>query len=371
MDNENYRLIEALRHELHSHPELSNHETWTKSRLMDFLGEHTDLEIHDCGRWFWAAYRAGEGRANIAFRADFDALPIEELCDLPYKSQIPGVSHKCGHDGHSAALCGLGLELKNMRPDKNVFLLFQHAEETGDGAYEARSLITDEAIDEIYAFHNLPGYPQGTVAVRYGPSNCASRGMIIEMIGAPTHASQPELGKNPVYALASVVCAIPELSAPERYTGMVLCTIIQFDAGEHAFGTAASQGRLLLTLRGEFEREIDALQSELEKLSRDQAKKYGLECAFSFEDVFPETVNDTNCTDKVFDAANALKYPAVELPEVSRGSEDFGQYLKLTRGALFFIGGGENVPPFHTAYYDFTDSVMENAVEMFKKMIEH
>lgn len=370
MDKENYRLIESLRHELHSHPELSNHETWTKAHLIDFLKEHTDLEIHDCGRWFWAVCRAGEGRANIAFRADFDALPIEELCDLPYKSRFSGVSHKCGHDGHSASLCGLGLELMSMKPDKNVFLLFQHAEETGDGAFEARSFITDNEIDEIYAFHNLPGRPQGAVVARHGTSNCASRGMIIEMTGTPTHASQPELGKNPVFALASVVCALPELSAPARYTGMVLCTVIQMDVGERAFGTAASQGRLLLTLRGEHESEIDALQSELESLSREQAEKYSLKCSFSFEDVFPETVNDPGCTDKVFAAAKALGYPAMELPDVFRGSEDFGHYQKLTRGALFFIGGGEGVPSFHTSHYDFNDSIMGTAVEIFKKLIE-
>ncbi len=369
MDKQNFEMIEVLRHELHSHPELSNHETWTKGRLMAFLKEHTELELHDEGKWFWAAYRAGEGKANIAFRADFDALPIEELCDLPYKSKFPGVSHKCGHDGHAAALCGLGLELGRLKPDKNVFLLFQHAEETGDGAYEARGFITENAIDEIYAFHNLPGLPEGTVLARRGVSNCASRGMIIEMIGTPTHASQPELGKNPVFALADVVCAIPALSAPERYTGIVLCTVIQLAAGERAFGTAASRGRLLLTLRGEHEREIDALQAELEKRSREQAEKYGLGCTFSFEDVFPETVNDAGCVDKAFAAAQALGYPVMTLPEVFRGSEDFGHYQKLTRGALLFIGAGEGIPSFHTAYYDFTDSIMENAVELFKTVI--
>ena len=370
MERKNYEQILALRHELHAHPELSNQERWTKARLMAFLREHTLLEVHDGGKWFWAAYRAGEEKKNLAFRADFDALPIEELCDVPYKSRIPGVSHKCGHDGHAASLCGLALELETMRPDKNVFLLFQHAEETGDGAYEARSFIPDNRINEIYAYHNLTGAPKGTVVVRHGTSNCASKGMTIEMHGTPTHASLPELGKNPAFALAHITCAIPELIAPGRYTGMVLCTVIQLDVGEHAFGTAASSGRLLVTIRGEHEQEMDALRADLERLSRAQAEKYGLSCAFTIEDAFPETVNDSGCVDRVFAAANALSYPVLEQPEASRGSEDFGHYQKRTSGALFFIGGGEDVPSFHTAAYDFTDEIMENAIEMFKKIIE-
>ncbi len=370
MKQENYRLIEALRHELHEHPELSNHETWTKTRLIDFLREHTELEIHDEGKWFWAAYRVGEGKPNIAFRADFDALPIEEECDVPYRSRISGVSHKCGHDGHSAALCGFALELSELKPDKNVFLLFQHAEETGDGAWEARSLITDQKIDEIYAYHNQPGFPAGTILLRSGPSKCASKGMIIEMVGTPTHASLPEKGKNPAFALSQVVCEIPKLIAPERWKGLVMCTVIQLDVGQHAFGTAASDGRLLLTIRGEYEEEMEALQSELEKRSRELAEKDGLTCSFAFEDVFPATVNEAGCVDKVRQAAKALGY-AIEEEHwgLARGSEDFGHYQKLTRGVIFSIGNGENTPTFHTAQYDFTDSIMENAVEIFKKVL--
>lgn len=100
MKKENYSLIEDLRHDLHKHPELSYQEVWTKQKLMDFLTEHTKLELHDGGRYFYAVYRAEEKkRGAIAFRADFDALPIEDEIDKPYKSCVPGVGHKCGHDG--------------------------------------------------------------------------------------------------------------------------------------------------------------------------------------------------------------------------------------------------------------------------------
>ena len=369
MNKDNYALIENLRHELHRHPELSNGEVWTKAHLMAFLRAHTSLELHDRGKWFFAAHREGEGLPNIGFRADFDALPIDELCDVPYRSEVPHVSHKCGHDGHAAALCGLGLELEGAKTGKNVFLIFQHAEETGNGAWDARDFVPENRIDEIYAYHNVPGVPLGAVLCSYGPSNYASKGMIVEMTGTPTHASLPEMGKNPAFALARLTCALKELASPAHYRGEVLCTVIQLNVGERAFGTAASRGQLLMTIRAAYEADMDALQSRIEQAAAALADEEELACAFSYEEAFPETANDDASVDKVFVAAKALNYPAQAKP-ASRGSEDFGYFLKAAPGALFFIGGGEDQPSYHTAYYDFTDAVMDYAVEMFKQLIQ-
>ena len=121
MNQDILEMAVALRHELHAHPELSNQETWTKARLLDFLREHTTrLEIHDRGRWFYAVWRARTDRPSMAFRADFDALPIEDRCGQPYASQFPGVGHKCGHDGHSATLAALALEIDRAGADRTA-----------------------------------------------------------------------------------------------------------------------------------------------------------------------------------------------------------------------------------------------------------
>lgn len=150
MKQENYDLAVKLRHELHSHPELSMKECWTKAHLMDFLRRHTSLELVDRGRWFYAVRWAGEDRPSIAFRADMDAMPVEDPAGLmPYGSQCPGVGHKCGHDGHSASLAAFALELEGNDADKNVFLLFQHAEETGQGAKECAAFLRENGISEI------------------------------------------------------------------------------------------------------------------------------------------------------------------------------------------------------------------------------
>ena len=141
MDEENLRKITELRHELHSMPELSMHETKTKARLMQFIRENTDFTMHDAGHWFWCRKDPEEetGMTPIAFRADMDALPIDEKIELPYASRTPGVSHKCGHDGHSSVLAGLALELTGVKLKRPVVLIFQHAEEIGAGGEECAS----------------------------------------------------------------------------------------------------------------------------------------------------------------------------------------------------------------------------------------
>ena len=372
MERENYLLIEQLRHELHQHPELSYQEIWTKQHLMQFLEQHTKLELHDGGKYFYAVWHAAKPteKAAVAFRADFDALPIEDEIAAPYRSCIPGVGHKCGHDGHAAALCGLGLELEALQPDRDVYLIFQHAEETGQGAVEAREvLVKNPQIGEIFGFHNQVKEELGKVLVAKEVSNCASKGMSIFMKGSPTHASLPERGRNPVFALTRIVDAIPEFTKPSKYQGLVLCTIVQLNVGEYAFGTAASEGVLRMTIRAENERERDHLQKQIEDLCRQEAEKDELALRFEYEDAFPETRNSAQSVRKVYEAAERLGYPAAEKP-ISRGSEDFGYYTKVVPGALFYIGGGIDTPSFHTSDYDFTDEIMENAVEMFKMLMQ-
>ena len=144
--NTEYRLSEkdaelliSLRHELHRRAELSGAEHHTKELLMAFLRDHTEFDVKDRGAWFYAFRPAGpsadasstkapspatsSSALPIAFRADMDALPIPESCGLPYASEDPNVSHRCGHDGHSAALCGLALSLNGQMLPRDVYLI--------------------------------------------------------------------------------------------------------------------------------------------------------------------------------------------------------------------------------------------------------
>ncbi len=370
MNKINLQKAIELRHLLHQHPELSMEEKRTKKTLMEFLKKHTNLEVRDRGRWFYAVYRKGKGVKNIAFRADFDAIKVEEGIVLPYGSKNPGVAHKCGHDGHSAALAGLAMEVDQQGVDQNVFFLFQHAEEIAKGAVECREIIDEEKIDEIYAFHNRSGAPRHSVQVIDGTSNFGSVGMVIEMKGSPTHASQPEFGKNPAYAIARVITGLEKATKEAGSQGLLLSTVVGVDVGEGAFGIAASEGKLLITLRGEIEAELEGLLKNVEKLASKEGAADGLDMKISYEDRFPVTSNDKKSVDNVRRVAKQIGVPLIELEEGMRGSEDFGYYLEKTQGALFFIGNGEGHPEIHTEGYDFPDDIIETAVKMFTGLLE-
>ncbi|MDR0552259.1 MAG: amidohydrolase [Spirochaetaceae bacterium] len=366
MDKKNLEMVTALRKELHTQPELSRNEVWTRKRLMDFLRQHTSLKIVDKGHWFYAVHEGGTNAPKIGFRADMDAVAINETLDLPYASRNPGVSHKCGHDGHSAGLAGFALELDRIKPKRTIYLIFQHAEENGEGAKECAALIDECGITEVFGLHNWPGMPKGCVALRDGTVMCASFGLTITMTGASTHASTPEKGKNPAQALAKVILEIPKITNPALYNGLIMATIIHSEVGTPgAFGVAASCGSLSVTCRALLDEDLNALEKRLCEFAKDAAAKDGLTCEFSIQDRFPETANHKTSAERVRQAARKLGFPLQEMKEPIRSSEDFGYYLKRAEGAFFFLGAGDG-PGLHSSEYDFPDELIEPGVEIFK-----
>lgn len=144
----------------------------------------------------------------------------------------------------------------------------------------------------------------------------------------------------------------------------------QIDVGEKAFGIAASKGDLRMTIRALYEEELDRLQKNLENYAKEQAEEHGLKVSFEYNDEFPETANHKENADKVRFVAKAKGMKLVELHEAIRGSEDFGYYTKLTKGAFFFIGNGEDYPHIHTDEYDFRDELIKTGVELFKGLVK-
>lgn len=354
-----------LRHQLHTCPELSGEETSTKALLMRFLSAHTSLELVDRGRWFYAVYRAGADKPNIAFRADMDAVAVPETIPLPYASQTPGIAHKCGHDGHMAILTALCMVISREGCGCNVFFLFQHAEENGQGALECLDFLKENRIEEIFALHNMPGIPLGTVAVRNGVMCCASTGLTLSFGGSPSHASHPEHGRNPAFAASRLVLQLPELA--RGFAGLVRCTVVQMAVGEANFGISPGAGKLLLTLRAEHERELQSLCQKVEEAAAQLAARDGLTLEVAYQDAFPETANHPESAARVRAACKALGIPlqedAIEPP--MRASEDFGHYLKQVKGAIFMMGLGD-ASPLHTPQYDFADAVIEPSVKLFR-----
>lgn len=370
MDNTLFSSVVQLRHTLHMRPTLSGDERSTIEQLMAFLKANTKLEICDMGEYFYAVYRCEKPQKRIAFRADMDALPIDEGTLLPYSSTVCGVSHKCGHDGHCACLAAFAVEVDRIGCKSDVFFLFQHAEETGAGARICSELIEREHIDEIYGFHNMPGFPLGAVMVHNGTAACASTGLILSFFGRRSHASQPENGRNPAFAISRLILDIPELTRADRYTGMVMCTVICVDVGKEAFGTSAGEGRLMLTVRAEHESELDRLISELISRAKLYCNDASLRLDTEFRDAFPETYNHPECAERVRRCCDSLGIPIARWDEPFRSSEDFGYYTKLTKGALFYVGDGETHPPLHTAEFDFPDDIIKTVCGIYMELIK-
>lgn len=343
-----------LRRLLHKNAELSGHEEKTRRILMDFLKENSDCELYPQNGWFYAVKRGGEKK--IAFRADMDALPIAESPDCPYGSADPSVSHRCGHDGHSAALAAFACQC---RSENTLYFIFQHAEETGDGAKECAKLLKREGIGEIYAFHNLPGMEKNKILCRKGTFACASMGLELIFKGKGSHAAYPENGLNPAPAIARTLLSLDGLRIGFR--AMTLITVIGVSVGGEAYGTSAGEGVVRLTVRGELEEELDVLKERILTLCRKEAE--GMEFTYKIHDPFPETKNHDKCVDKIARVCENFEY----LDEPMRWSEDFGYYLKEIPGAIFGLGAG-NRAGLHTGLYDFPDELIQTAVETFQRL---
>ncbi|MBQ2218248.1 MAG: amidohydrolase [Firmicutes bacterium] len=362
-----------LRHEIHQNPDLSNEERPTYERIIKFLKENApSIEIVDKGYYVYAIYHSEHPeRPRIAFRTEVDALPIEDLIDEPYKSCKPGVGHKCGHDGHAATMCALAMELDEFGAERDVYMIFQPAEETGDSARQCTDFITDNNIAEIYGMHGSIDEDYGVVQTKAGLMNCASEGMCIEYKGVSTHASLPELGKNPTLALAKLALYCDELEKSEGYKGLIMSTVCYMRSGDpEAYGVAAHKGCFQVTLRGSIEAEMVDLEHKVEAKAKELAEEYGLGIAISYSDRFPETVNDADCVDKIFEACKRIGVPTAVRPAAERGSEDFGHFAKLTKGAMFFYCYGKDNPDMHSTEFNFHDEIIDRVIDIYDELIK-
>ncbi len=345
----------ALRSRLHACPEPAGNERQTKAVLQQFLSQNTGLELKECGPGFYAVHREADlRRPAIALRADYDALPLEG----------GGASHLCGHDGHAAALCGVALLLERAVLNREVFLLFQPAEETGEGAKSCLGLLEKEPVAEIYGAHNLPGLPLGQVYTRSGVFACASRGLTLRITGCQTHAATPELGRSPARALGRLLCTLPEPAPPQSAAGLALCTVAGARLGKKAFGIAAAQAELWLTLRAERDEPLEEMQAAILHKMHELAAADKLDCSWESQDSFCATVNEKACAQKVLAACQGKL-----LASPMRWSEDFGQYLRHCAGAFFGIGAGTTAPPLHSAGYEYPDPLLWPTMHAFMNIL--
>jgi len=368
--------IEALRKELHAFPEVSGEEKGTATIIEKFILKHHPTKIiKNLGNHGLAAvYNFNDEGPTIVIRCELDALPIEETNTFKHRSKSAGVSHKCGHDGHMAIVAGLIFMIKE-RDFKhgNIVLLFQPAEETGEGAFK---VISDPRFKElqpdyVFALHNIPGEVTHTIIPVKHHFSPSVQSIAIHLTGKEAHASEPENGINPAETISTIIAELNSINitdiSSENFT---LTTPIYILMGQKAYGISAGSGELHYTLRSWTEDNMNLLKTNIQHMLTRVCKEHKVSYKIEWFDYFPATVNNNFCNDIISTAASRNKLNIVSRETPFKFGEDFGWFSKNYKAAMFGIGSGIKSPALHHAEYDFPDEILITGIRMFTAIID-
>jgi len=367
--------IIKLRHELHKNPEISNQEFQTSEKIFNFIKKFNPDKLIKLGKTGLAFVFNGkkEGK-TLMFRAELDALPINEKTLLTYTSVNKSVAHSCGHDGHMSILTGLAQKISTNRPQKGrVVLLFQPAEEVEQGARDIieNPKFKDIEPDYIFALHNIPGVEKYKIILKNGCFSAASKGMTIELIGETSHAAEPEKGVNPAVAISEIIRDFKTLiSNKKQFNDLTLLTFIFIRMGEISFGTSVGHAEIGLTLRAFENDDMVLLTQQLENKLETICEKENLKFNVTYNEVFPATENDKYCVSLIEQSAKDNNYSIVYIDKPFKWSEDFGYYTGKYKGAFLGLGAGLYHPALHNDNYDFPDEIIETGVNVFYEIFK-
>ena len=364
-------LVE-LRHHLHSIAEVSGSESDTAQYIQEFLQEEAtpdQMETGIGGNGLAAIYESDAEGPHIMLRCELDGLPIADKIEADHQSNTRGVGHKCGHDGHMSIICGVAKVLSHERPSAGkISLLFQPAEETGQGA---QRVLDDEKFSKLqpdycFALHNLPGYTKNQIIIREGPFAAASVGLEVTLEGETSHAAHPEEGKSPALAMAQLVeslSAVPQLYSSLDQAAKV--TVINAELGEEAFGTSPGHAVVRATLRTYDDEHLESLKKRCRTLAEGLAETYEVSISHRWVEEFAATKNNANATNIIQKAASENGFDLLKKEHPFSWSEDFGRFTKEITGAMFGLGIGKEHSALHAESYDFDDDIIPTGVQMF------
>ena len=337
-------LVNIRRH-LHENPELGFEEVATAQYIADYLaglGLEVTRQVAKTG--VVALIRGVQPGKTVAIRADMDALPIQELNEVPYKSKHPGKMHACGHDAHVAAAIGAARILWELRDqiNGNVKFIFQPAEEAPGGAEPmiAAGVLENPAVDAIIGGHVCGSLESGIIEVMSGPTMASSDIIRLKIIGKGGHAAQPHTTIDPIVIASEIVGALQKLVS--RQTDpfeSVVISICSFHAGDvfNVIPHSAYLEGAVRTLNNELRQE---LPHKIEKIIRGITEPYGATYELDYYLGYPVTVNDPGVTETVRKAAvSVLGADKVRVAaRASMGGEDYAYFLNKVPGTYIRIG---------------------------------
>ncbi|VVV01093.1 putative hydrolase YxeP [Mesonia oceanica] len=373
--------LEELRKTLHQHPEVSGKEKQTSVFIVKKLKEIGVTQVHENFSEYslLAEIDFNSPGKTILFRAELDALPIEETNQFTYQSKNKNVSHKCGHDGHMTMLLGLAEKLIEHRNEFSgkVLLLFQSSEETGKGAKNIlKSKILEKFnIDYAFSLHNVPGYPLGNIITKPQTFTPSVESVDIELLGKTSHAGMPWKGINPASAIRDLINYFTSIHQPDvTQENYFLATPIYIQMGEKAYGTSAGKATLSYTLRtGEHKKFVQQKKEIIHQIEK-TCQRENLNFSLQWKEAFEANNNDPEAFELIRKAAEANQYSFTEKEHFFNWGEDFGAFTQQYKGAMFGLGSGENTPELHNPDYDFPDQLLPYGINMFyslsKKLLQ-
>lgn len=367
----------AWRRELHQYPELLLDLPKTTEFVMTHLKEMGYEPECICQSGVIAVLDSGKPGKTLLLRADMDALPIPEESGLPFSSKVPGISHACGHDTHTAALLGVAkilMEHKSLLKGRIKFM-FQPGEEGGGGAklMIESGVLKSPDVDACMAFHQVVArnhVPTGVIGYTRGAMMASADMFRITVHGKSAHGASPESGINPIQILCQIYHNLQSIECSEKPRGSALAlTIGQINAGK-AGNAIPESGFMCGSIRA-YEESVRALaKRRLKEIAEQTAAMYGGNAEVIFLSELPATVNDYEVGDEMFEYAKELvgEKMTMMLPQIM-GSEDFSEVLKEVPGVLFRISLGDKQEGYphisHNSKVVFNESGIKNSVAVF------
>ena len=362
-----YADVVAIRRQLHAHPELSGEEINTAALIAAELDKRNIPYTSGVAHTGIVAVIEGKNpdKRCIALRADMDALPIQELNNVEYRSQNDGVMHACGHDVHTSNLLGAAMILNELRDswEGRIKLIFQPSEEkmpSGAHAMINAGVLENPKVEAIYGLHVHPELEAGQVGFRQEKFMASADEIYLTVIGKGGHAAVPSQFISPLIISAEILLAL------RTFTDISVPTVLSFGkiTANGATNIIPDRAELAGTLRC-FDEELRMrLHEEIAIICHDTADKYGGRCEVKIVKGYPVVYNNRELTAKA--KSDAQQYMGEEniheLP-IRMGAEDFGFYSQLVPACFYRIGVGSAVRGITSAIHTPTFDVEENALQ--------